>query len=110
MAASAHPVQGSGGEMHEQTFRNEWGKHGRKALRALTTPRSKWQPFLGAWNSSLMRSKIQSVCSQRENKMPGTNMVQEKDFLEEGRLEKEAKEQEDDDRSFTVLLKSLFLA
>lgn len=37
-------------------------------------------------------------------------MVQEKGFLEEGRLKKEAKGQEDDDRSFTVLLKSLCLA
>lgn len=42
--------------------------------------------------------------------MPGTNVVQEKDFLEQGRLKKEAKGQEDDNRSFTVLLKSLFLA
>lgn len=96
--------------MSEWTFRNEWEKPSSRALRALTTPRSKWQPFLGAWNSSLTRSKIQSVCGQRENKMPGTNMVQEKDFLEEGRLKKEAKGQEDDNCSFTVLLKSLFLA
>lgn len=32
--------------------------------------------------------------SQREKKMPGTNMVQEKDFLEEGRLEEAGKRAE----------------